>query len=269
MTNAGGEAHVLIVTGAGGGLGGAMSRGLLAAGRRVVAMDRTEGSAGLDALAADAAARGAADRLLTTIGNIRVPADCEAAVVRTLERFGEIGGLINNAGLGPFRRAGQPVTFLDVPTDYWTTLLDTNVNGAFNMTRATAPHLLANGWGRIVNVTTGLGTMVMEGMAPYGVAKAALEAASAIWAKELADTGVSVNVLIPGGAADTAMVPPDSEPDRSKLIAPEVMVAPIVWLTSHASDGTTGRRFIGKDWDPKAPLEQNLRTSMAPLAWAK
>jgi NAD(P)-dependent dehydrogenase (short-subunit alcohol dehydrogenase family) len=260
---------VLIVTGAGGGLGGAMSRGLLAAGRRIVAMDRAEGQAGLDALAADARTTGAADRLLLAIGNVRVFSDCAAVVARGIERFGPIGGLINNAGVGPYRRPdGKPLTFLDVPPDYWATLIDTNVNGPYNMTRAVAPQLIASGWGRIVNVTTSLFTMVMQGMAPYGIAKAALEASSAIWAKDLAESGVTVNVLVPGGAADTAMVSHDAEPDRSKLISPAVMVAPIVWLTSRDSDGTTGRRIIGKDWDPNAPIEANLRAAMAPVAWS-
>ena len=79
--------------------------------------------------------------------------------------------------------------------------------GAFLMTRAAVPRMVEQGWGRVVNVTTSFFTMLNEGFAPYGPAKAALEAASAIWAKEFRDTGVSVNVLIPGGPTDTRMVP--------------------------------------------------------------
>jgi NAD(P)-dependent dehydrogenase (short-subunit alcohol dehydrogenase family) len=262
------EAHVLIITGAGGGLGGAMARGLLAAGRRIVAVDIEAGAKGLAALTADAAAAGAAERLLTTTANVRSEDEADAVVARTLERFGTVQGLINNAGLGPYRQPGDTAfTFLDVPPGYWQALIDTNVNGPFMMTRAVVPELLAAGWGRVINVTTSLATMVMKGMAPYGAAKAALEAASAIWAKDLDGSGVTVNVLVPGGAADTGMVPNEAEPDRSKLISPQVMVAPAVWLTSRASDGTTAHRIVAKDWKPGGPIEQNLRENMAPVAW--
>jgi 3-oxoacyl-[acyl-carrier protein] reductase len=109
--------------------------------------------------------------------------------------------------------------------------------------------------------------MLKDGFSPYGPSKAALEAATVIWASDLAGTGVTVNVLIPGGAADTPMVPVESISDRSKLVKPAVMVEPIKWLTSHASDGVTGRRFIAKDWNPAAPLEQNLAASGALAGW--
>lgn len=261
------ESHVVLITGGGGGLGSTMARGLLDAGRRVVALDLPRAEPGLAALRDAAAAAGAGERLFTTTVDVRSPDECEAAVARAVGRFGAVHALVNNAGLGPPRDGNGPIPFLDVPVDYWRVLFETNVNGPFFMTRAVAPRLIAGGWGRIVNVTTSLTTMVAAGMTPYGPAKAALEASAAIWAKELAGTGVTANVLVPGGAADTPMVPRDRQPDRSKLVPPSVMVAPIVWLCSRASDGTTGRRFIGKDWDPGAPLERNLQAAMSPVAW--
>ena len=86
--------------------------------------------------------------------------------------------------------------------------------------------MLEQGWGRVVNVTTSFFTMLNEGFAPYGPAKAALEAASAIWAKEFRDTGVTVNVLLPGGPTDTRMVPPSAPFARSELIPPAAMAPP-------------------------------------------
>jgi NAD(P)-dependent dehydrogenase (short-subunit alcohol dehydrogenase family) len=109
--------------------------------------------------------------------------------------------------------------------------------------------LVAQGWDRIVNVTTSHTTMVMQCFSPYGPPKAAIEAASVIWARNLAGTEVTVNLLAPGGAGNTRMVPHDEAPDRSKLVQPEVMMPPIVWLMSSQSDGVTGWRFIAKDWD--------------------
>ena len=85
--------------------------------------------------------------------------------------------------------------------------------------------------------------------APYGPSKAALESATVIWARDLVGTGVTVNALAPGGPANTRMIPKSEVGDRSTLIQPEVMMAPIVWLMSARSDGVSGRRIIAKEWD--------------------
>ena len=92
-------------------------------------------------------------------------------------------------------------------------------------------------------------TMMMDGFSPYGPSKAALESATVIWSKDLAGTGVTVNALLPGRPANTHMIPQSEIPDRSTLIQPEVMIAPIVWLMSPRSNGVTGRRIIAKEWD--------------------
>jgi NAD(P)-dependent dehydrogenase (short-subunit alcohol dehydrogenase family) len=255
------EDSVVIMTGAAGGLGGAMTRGLLAAGRRVVAVDVTTTDEGLAALTAEAGRNGTAGRLLTLEANVRSTAACEAVVAKGREHFGRIDALVNCAGLGinfvpdPAGGFGAP-RFYDVPVDYWEAVMDTNVNGPFRLAHAVAPLLAAQGWGRIINVATGYPTMVK--FSPYGSSKAALEAATVVWSNDLAGTGVTVNVLIPGAAANTPMVPHAVVADRSRLVQPDVMVAPVVWLTSPRSDGVTGRRFIGQDWNPEASDAQNL-----------
>jgi NAD(P)-dependent dehydrogenase (short-subunit alcohol dehydrogenase family) len=109
--------------------------------------------------------------------------------------------------------------------------------------------------------------MLNEGFAPYGPAKAALEAASAIWAKEFRDSGVGVNVLIPGGPTDTRMVPASAPFGREQLIPPRVLAAPAQWLASPASDGVTGRRFVAALWDPALPPEQAAAQAGAPIGW--
>ena len=77
-----------------------------------------------------------------------------------------------------------------------------------------------------------------------------------IWSKDLAQTGVTVNALLPGGPGNTRMIPLEEVPDRSTLVQPEVMMAPIAWLMSAGSNGVTGRRFIAKNWDSSlAPSE--------------
>ena len=108
--------------------------------------------------------------------------------------------------------------------------------------------------------------MVMDGFSPYGPSKAALEAATVIWAKDLAGTGVTVNALVPGGPANTRMIPLSEIPDRSKLIQPEVMIEPICWLMSRQSDGITNRRIIAKEWDGRLARETPDKVG-APAGW--
>jgi 3-oxoacyl-[acyl-carrier protein] reductase len=133
----------------------------------------------------------------------------------------------------------------------------TNINGTFLMARHAAPHLLRAVSGRIVNVTTSLPTMQRKANSPYGVSKAAIEAETLIWAQDLDGTGVTVNSLIPGGAADTDFVHKAARErliqEGRELLSPQVMVAPMVWLASSLSDGVTGARFVGKLWDAFLP----------------
>jgi NAD(P)-dependent dehydrogenase (short-subunit alcohol dehydrogenase family) len=183
-----------------------------------------------------------------------------------------VHGLVNNAGiavtddeLASGRARRRPFYRHDV--EVWRSVFDVNVNGSFQMAKAVAPMLVAQGWGRIVVVTTSFFTMLAEGFSPYGPSKAALEAAVAIWSKDLKDTGVTVNALAPGGAGNTRMVPVSEAPDRTKLVQPEAMMAPIVWLMSQASDGVTGRRFVAAEWDPKLPPAEAAEAAGAKAGW--
>lgn len=254
-----------ILTGAGGGLGTAMTEALIEAGAGVLAVDVDQ-----DALAG-LAGRLDSDRLATMVMDVREREGCGAIIERAIGRFGAIHALINNAGIGQSSiRADyyvNRVRFWEVPDERWQAIMDTNAMAPFMLAKAVAPHLMAQGWGRIVNVTTSLDTMIRPGWTPYGPAKAALEACSAIWAGDLAGTGVTVNVLVPGGPANTAIVPPASAPDRNAMIQPEVMKAPIRWLLSRASDGITARRFLGVRWNDGVPLEHAIEASSAPAAW--
>ena len=85
-------------------------------------------------------------------------------------------------------------------------------------------------------------------------------------AQEREGTGVTANVLVPGGPANTNLLPPEGY-DRDALIQPVVMQVPVVWLASEASDGINGRRFIAYNWDESLPLEQRLEKASAPAAW--
>jgi len=239
--------RVAIVTGAGRGLGLAMASGLALAGCRVLGTQARNPSE-LLALAAFAP-----DRILTLRADVSDPGDCERLVEAALSRFGRLDILVNNAGRGmrtiSERFLVEPARFWQADIDAWRAIVDTNVNGPFFMARAAVPPMLKAGWGRIVNISISHETMRRSGFSPYGPSKAALESASVIWAQDLAGTGVTVNVLLPGGATRTGMIPKEMPAQlASSLLDPAIVVPPLLYLASARSDGVTGRRFVAKSW---------------------
>lgn len=260
---------VVIVTGAARGIGRAMALGLAGAGARIAALDVAASDPAMREMIAAAVAQGLGDRILPLRGDVTNSEECAAAVEATAMHFGSVQGLVNNAGLGMqnigYGSAGKK--FFEVDVGAWRNSFDVNVNGPFIMAKAVVPRLVAQGWGRIVNITTSLPTMLMANFCPYGPTKAALEAATAIWSKDLAGTGVCVNALLPGGAVNTRMIPSNEVSDRSTLVQPEAMVAPILWLMSRDSDGVTGQRFIAKEWDTDCPADEAARKAGSPAGW--
>jgi NAD(P)-dependent dehydrogenase (short-subunit alcohol dehydrogenase family) len=134
------------------------------------------------------------------------------------------------------------------------------------MARAVVPHMLRAGKGRIITVTTSLGTMVRAGYLLYGASKAAAEAAMAVLAADLKGIGVTSNVLVPGGVTNTAIVG-DEAGDRARMLQPEIMVPPLLWLISDAAASVTARRFVAMDWDASLSGEQAAEKAGVPIAW--
>jgi NAD(P)-dependent dehydrogenase (short-subunit alcohol dehydrogenase family) len=260
--------RVAIVTGAAGGIGRAMVQGLLAAGIRVAGVDRDREP--LAVLAANANEESNADDLLTIPTDLTSDSAAEEITKATRDRFGRIDILVNNAGIGPgaIRPDSwqRPLKFWEITPDQWRRFVAVHTTAPLALANAVVPNMMRQGWGRIVNVTTSLGTMLNAGSPTYGPSKAALEALSAIMSKDLDGTGVTVNVLVPGGITNTPMVSASGF-DRAKMIQPEVMVPPLLWLVSDAAGKVTGRRFLGVHWDPELPPEQAAEKAGAPVAW--
>jgi NAD(P)-dependent dehydrogenase (short-subunit alcohol dehydrogenase family) len=239
-----------LVTGASSGLGLAMARALVEAGATVAVTSRDAERARetADALGAR--------NVLPLALDVRDEALVTAAVDDVHERLGGLDLLVNNAGIGMrtvnprFLTETQP--FHAVDADGFRAVLDTKVTGAFLVARAVVPRMLASATGgRVVNVSMNHATMTRPGFVPYGPAGAAVEALSRIMAAELAGTNVTVNLLLPGGATDTGMIPDDTPADtRAGLLHPAIMGPPIVWLASPEARGVHDERIVATEFDP-------------------
>ena len=262
------NAPVALITGAGKGIGRAMTLGLLAKGVRIAAVDRDEQS--LLALKHLVNQSDQAERLELFTEDL-TSFDAVSLVDRVQERLGSINILINNAGLGQGQVRSDyhrhPPKFYDVTPEQWLNAIAVNANAVFLLSQVVAKRMLGNGWGRIINVTTSLGTMLREGYCPYGPTKAAAEGLSAVMASDLAGSGVTVNVLIPGGIVNTPMIPGEAPFLREELIQPEAMLAPLYWLCSREANDVTGLRLLANRWDDSLSGAEAAKLAGAPIGW--
>ncbi|HWG14162.1 MAG TPA: SDR family oxidoreductase [Streptosporangiaceae bacterium] len=239
-------ARRVLLTGGTSGLGLAMASALAQAGASVVLTGRN---------------RARAEEVAATLPNssglgldTRDEAAVGASVQEAAARLGGIDLLVNNAGLGMRtvnpRFTTDPQGFWTVSPDGFRAVIDTNLTGYFLVAREVTPLMLAAGHGRIVNISMNHATMTRRGFVPYGPSRAGAEALSRIMAADLDGTGVTVNILLPGGATRTGMIP-DGEEHTRGLLDPEIMGPPIVWLASADADGTSNERIVAtefSDW---------------------
>ncbi|MGB0630700.1 MAG: SDR family NAD(P)-dependent oxidoreductase [Alphaproteobacteria bacterium] len=264
------EGKTVLMTGAGRGMGRQMAIALAGAGAKVAMIDIDEDVLNEAAKAAeDAGGQGSVKPFVCDVTDADRAKSTADEIVAAL---GSLDVLVNDAVIGPERIPGfmtQKSRFWELGDDLWNAMLRVNIFGPQLMAKTCAPYMIEKGWGRIVNVTTSLDTMYLAGAGAYGPTKAALEAHTLVMSQDLEGTGVSANVLVPGGMVNTRMIPEESGIPREKLIQPNVMENPIRWLASEASDGITGMRFIGALWDESLPLDRRIEQAGAPCAWTQ
>ncbi len=259
------EQRVAIVTGGLRGLGRAMALGLAKAGHRVAAVGHIE--ADIPELNAAAAEQQLRDWVWPLVADLRKPEECDRIVAEIRARFGSLDILVNNAGLtftyidpARFRRPTIQ-RFWEVPDEIVENVIVTNYLAGDRLSRRVAPAMVAQGWGRIVNVTTKLDTMNRVGTHPYGASKAALEMATEVWAKDVEGTGLTINIVNPGAGANTPgmadeMRQMSREGRAARLVEPEEMVPPLLYVVSREADRVNGMRFDANAWDAAlAPAE--------------
>jgi gluconate 5-dehydrogenase len=235
----------VLVTGGTSGLGLAMAAALAAAGARVALTGRS---------AAHAAAVAAGLPGAAGIGlDVREESSVARAIDQAWTRLGGIDMLVNNAGIGMRtvnpRFMTHPQGFWEVPASGFRAVIETNLTGYFLVAREVTPRMLAAGGGRIVNISVSESTMHRAGFVPYGPSRAGSEALSRVMAGDLRGTGVAVNLLLPGGATRTGMVPDDVEPGRPGILEPSIMGPPIVWLASEEAVSVHDERIVAVEFD--------------------
>jgi NAD(P)-dependent dehydrogenase (short-subunit alcohol dehydrogenase family) len=234
----------VLVTGGTSGLGLAMAEALAAAGATVALTGRS-----------GERARSVAAELPRAVGlelDVRDETSVTRAVDEAWSRLGGVDMLVNNAGIGMRtvnpRFMTRPQSFWEVPVDGFRSVIETNLTGYFLVAREVTPRMLAAGGGRIVTISVSESTMHRAGFVPYGPSRAGSEALSRIMAADLRDSDVTVNLLLPGGATVTGMLPLDGVPASHRLLEPAVMGPPIVWLASEDAAGVHDERIVATEF---------------------
>ena len=236
----------VLVTGGTNGLGRAMAQALAAAGARVVVTGRDRQRA------QDTAAELGAGAIGVEL-DARDASSVWAAIDSVYRMLDGVDLLVNNAGIG--MRTVNP-RFMTEPQPFWKVtpagfrdVLETKATGSFLVARAVVPRMLAAGSGRLVTISMGEQTMIRRGFIPYGPSGAAVDALARVMAADLEGTPITANILLPGGATATGMVPDEAQQELgSKLLDPAIMGPPIVWLASPDAAGVHDQRIVARDF---------------------
>ena len=228
---------VTLITGASQGLGKALALAFAKDGAQVVVNARSEES--IRPIAEEVKVTGA--EVLAVAADVSKSADVERMVDETVERFGKIDVLINNAGL-----LGPRVRIEEYPEDEWRRVIDANLTGPFLVSKAAIPHLPEGG--SIINVVSGVSVEGRAEWGAYSVSKFGVEGLTQILAAELAEISIRVNAVDPGGMRTEMRAAAYPEEDPATRITPEENTAVFLYLASEESEGVTGERFKAQEF---------------------
>lgn len=248
----------VLITGATSGLGFAMAQALVKEGARVLITGRDQNKIDQAVSSVESVQAASSVELLSgecagAVIDVRDEQSIEKGLAGMVQRWGGIDVLINNAGIGMQtvnpRFLTEPKPFWEISSSGFRDLIDTNLTGYFLVAKAVVPYFLKAGGGRIINIGVSEGTKRRKGFVPYGPSRAGTESLSHIMAQDLAECGVTVNLLQPGGATETGMVPEEVRTTLGvRFLRPEVMAEPVLFLCSDEARGLNDEEIIAKDF---------------------
>jgi NAD(P)-dependent dehydrogenase (short-subunit alcohol dehydrogenase family) len=237
--------RVVLITGGSRGLGKALVKAFAAEGARVVIAARNPET--LEAARREIAESGGT--VLALAADMTQPADISRVVDSAIERFGRIDVLINNGGtLGPTPRPA----LLDTDSDAMLETFRVNTVGPLRVTQAVLPHMLEQGRGLVINVTSDASRGAYPEWGAYGASKAALELIGLTWAAELEGTGVRVVNVDPGDLQTDMQQAAFPGEDISDRALPESAAPAFVWLASEAGWHVNGERVQAQEFKQEA-----------------
>lgn len=230
------EAQTAIVTGGGSGIGRAVAQALSNRGANLILSD-------IDLDAAEAVAQSLPGRAMAIQTDVAKPEDADRLIQHAIQHFGAIDILVHSAGVG------LECEFLKTSDETWRRLIDIDLSGTFYVNRSAGRHMKAEGYGRIVNISSTAGLVGGTGRAAYGAAKGGVIMLTRVLAVELGRSGVTVNAVAPG-AIDTELVA-RMHTDRTRRTyksgipldrygTPEEVAYPIAFLCSREASYITG-----------------------------
>jgi NAD(P)-dependent dehydrogenase (short-subunit alcohol dehydrogenase family) len=239
------DGKVALITGASRGIGKAIALRVAQAGATVVVSSRK-----LESVQAVAdTINTAGGKALAVAAHVGQPADVNALVARTMDAYGRIDITVNNAATNP--HFGP---LLSADESQWDKILDTNAKGAFRLCKAVAPHMEAQGGGKIINLASIAGLRPSPGMGLYGISKAALIMLTQQLAMELGQAHIQVNAIAPGVIRTRFSTLLWQTPDIAGPVLnrtplgrfgePEDVAELALFLASPASDFVTGAVFV-------------------------
>jgi NAD(P)-dependent dehydrogenase (short-subunit alcohol dehydrogenase family) len=236
--------RVAVVTGAGRGLGRSMALALAAAGADVVVSSRT--SADLETLRDEIKALGRGCQSITA--DCTREDDCERLIDGAVDAFGKLDILVNNAGIN----VRKPV--LELEAAEFRSVMATNLEGYFLCARAAGRVMVAHGSGKVINISSIMGRVVLATQAAYASSKGAVEQLTKVMAVEWAEAGVQVNAIAPTYFETALTRPLFEDPARHDLIVertpmrrwgqPHELAGAVIFLASGASDYVTGHTLV-------------------------
>ncbi len=236
--------RVAIMTGAGRGLGRTMALALAAAGADLALASRTAPE--LETLVEEVNALGR--RAIAVPTDVTSPEACEELVAAAIERLGRLDIMVNNAGTNVRK------SMLEITPEEYDFVIETNLKGYFNGARAAGRHFVDQGSGKVINISSILGSVALPNQAAYASSKGAIDQLTKVLALEWASAGVQVNGLAPTYFETDLTRPLYEDPERRAFIEertpmgrwgqPHELAGAVIFLASDASNFVTGQTIL-------------------------